>query len=80
MSADQPDFAAALRKERRLMGQYALGGGLFMGVALWLENPWLALPVYALLLVLLALRLRRTTLILRMQQALLRDPPPIMDD
>ncbi len=80
MSGDRPDFAAALRKERRLMAQYALGGGLFMGVALWQENPWLALPVYALLLMLLALRLRRTALILRTQQALLRDPPPIMDD
>ena len=80
MSDGQPDFKAALGKERRLMVQYALGGGLFMGGALWQGNPWLALPVYGLLLVLLALRLRRTALILRTQQALLSDPPPIMND
>jgi hypothetical protein len=76
MSNDQPDFAAALRKERRLLLQYTLGGGLFMGGALWQGNPWLALPVYGLLLVLLALRWRRTALILRQQQALVSAPPP----
>ncbi len=62
------------------MAQYAVGGGVFMGAALWLENPWLALPVYGLLLVLLALRLRRTARILRHQQALASVPPPIMND
>ncbi len=75
MNAPSPSMQAVLRKERRLLVQYALGGGLFMGVAIWLHNAWLALPVYGLLIVLLVLRFRRTAQILRYQAQLLAPTP-----
>lgn len=52
------EYDAAIRRTRALSLRYGLGTGLFMGAALLLDNPWLALPVWGVLLAWLWIRYR----------------------
>jgi hypothetical protein len=50
--------ASGIGRAVRLSLQYALGSGLFVGLAIWLNNPWWSLTSYATFLAYMAIRLR----------------------
>lgn len=58
LAAYRTKSASDLRRATRLSVQYALGAGIFVVLALTDQEPLWVLPVYAILILVLALRIR----------------------